>query len=99
MHLLGNVVVWYSGTLSVLSYLVLLCLYLLRRRRACFDLPEESFGHFINTGEVLLLGYLLHFAPFLFYDRTLFVTHYLPAYLFKIMLAAFMVEHVYEVIG
>jgi hypothetical protein len=40
VHLLGNLAVWYSGTLSVFAYVVLLAVYLLRRRRLCFDLPE-----------------------------------------------------------
>ena len=59
----------------------------------------ESWQHFITVGEVLLGGYLFHFVPFFFYDRTLFVHHYLPAYIYKIMLAAFTVFHVYELLS
>ena len=47
---------------------------------------------------MLLGGYLFHFVPFFFYDRTLFVHHYLTAYIYKIMLTAFVVSHVHEVI-
>ncbi len=84
VHLLGNLAIWTSGSLCVLLYSALLCLYLLRRRRLCRDISEDSFLHFCSAGEVLLGGYLLHFAPFFFYDRTLFVSHYLPAYVFKV---------------
>merc|ERR1719338_82684 len=61
---MGNIVVWYTGTICLLLYSSLLVFYLLRRRRLIF-----------------------------FYDRTLFVHHYLPAYIFKIMLSAFFLSH------
>ena len=43
-----------------------------------------AFQQFISVGEVLLGGYLFHYAPFFFADRTLFLHHYLPAYVFKV---------------
>jgi len=96
VHLLGNIVVWYSGTAGVVTYLVLLAVYLLRRRRQVFDIAESDFQTFCRAGEVLLAGYVLHYLPYFFYDRTLFVHHYLPAYIFKIMLTAFVVDHLYR---
>merc|ERR1712241_616129 len=57
--------------------------YLLRRRRLIFDIPETEFASFCTAGEVLLTGFLLHYLPFFFYDRTLFVHHYLPAFFFS----------------
>jgi hypothetical protein len=33
-------VLWFSSSGAVIFYVCLLILYLLRRRRACFDLPE-----------------------------------------------------------
>ena len=56
----------------------------------------ESWQHFITVGEVLYGGYIFHFIPFFFYDRTLFVHHYLPAYIYKIMLTSFLISHIYE---
>merc|ERR1711962_58845 len=93
VHLLGNLVVWYTGTAGLGVYCALLVLYLLRRRRACYDISEADFKTFCAAGEVLLVGYLLHYLPYFFYDRTLFVHHYLPAYLFKIMLTSFTLSH------
>ena len=58
----------------------------------------ETWQHFVTVGEVLLGGYLFHFIPFFFYDRTLFVHHYLPAYIYKIMLSSFLISHMYEVL-
>jgi len=93
VHLMGNIVVWYTGSLSVLVYVALLIFYLLRRRRDCYDISEEQFKSFCMAGEILLTGYILHFLPYFFYDRTLFLHHYLPAYLYKIMLTSYVVSH------
>merc|ERR1711963_1242810 len=93
VHLMGNIVVWYTGSICLLLYSSLLVFYLLRRRRLIYDIPEVEFASFCNAGEVLLTGFLVHYLPFYFYDRTLFVHHYLPAYIFKIMLSAFFVSH------
>ena len=93
VHLMGNIVVWYTGTICLFLYSSLLVFYLLRRRRLIFDIPETEFASFCTAGEVLLTGFLLHYLPFFFYDRTLFIHHYLPAYIFKIMLSAFFLSH------
>lgn len=46
IHLLGNVVLWYSGSLSIFVYSALLIFYLLRRRRHVFDLNQEQWNRF-----------------------------------------------------
>ncbi|XP_063358318.1 protein O-mannosyltransferase 1 [Cydia amplana] len=95
IHLIGNLVTWYAGSLSVLVYSGLLCWRALRGRRACPDLPERAAERFLAAGRVLFLGYWLHYLPYFFVDRTLFLHHYLPAYTFKILLLAYVIEHVY----
>lgn len=93
IHLIGNVVIWYSGSMAVLIYVSLLFYYLLRRRRQCYDIDEQTWIHFCRCGEVLFVGYLLHFLPYVFVERTLFLHNYLPALVFKIMLLCFVIEH------
>ena len=45
MHLIGNVAIWYAGTASLVAYGFLLVVYLLRRRRQCYDIPDgKIFG-------------------------------------------------------
>lgn len=46
IHLLGNVVLWYSGSLSIFVYCALLVVYLLRRRRHTYDLSPEQWDKF-----------------------------------------------------
>jgi len=59
---------------------------------------SELFHEYLECGGTLLFAYLVHFVPYFFYDRTLFLHHYLTAYVFKLMLAAFMASHVYKII-
>jgi dolichyl-phosphate-mannose-protein mannosyltransferase len=40
VHLLGNIAVWLTGTACMVLYSGLLVLYLMRRRRLCYDVPE-----------------------------------------------------------
>jgi len=99
VHLIGNIVIWYTASTCLLLYSALLVFYLLRRRRLCFDIDEVEFQRFCQAGEVLLAGYLFHYLPFFFYDRTLFLHHYLPAYTFKLMICSFMVTHLYYLVS
>nr|CAG4641462.1 EOG090X015P [Eurycercus lamellatus] len=95
IHLLGNILVWYSATISLAVYCGLLVFYMLRQRRQCYDIHEEAWSQFRTTGEVLLLGYVFHFLPYFFVDHTLFLHHYLPALVFQLLLNAALVEHIY----
>ncbi|KAL1491635.1 hypothetical protein ABEB36_012204 [Hypothenemus hampei] len=97
IHLLGNVAVWYLATFGLGLYTSLLTFYLLRRRRLCYDLNEENWEKFRFIGEVLLFGYVLHYLPYFFVERTLFLHHYLPAWSFKTLLFAASLEHVFDI--
>nr|XP_037877685.1 protein O-mannosyltransferase 1 isoform X3 [Bombyx mori] len=98
IHLIGNIVTWYTGTISVVVYSALLAIYSVRKRRACEDLPPFVLNKFYETGYTLFLGYWLHYLPYFFIDRTLFLHHYLPAYIFKILLLAYIMDHIYLVL-
>ncbi|XP_050670281.1 LOW QUALITY PROTEIN: protein O-mannosyltransferase 1 [Leptidea sinapis] len=98
VHLIGNLVTWYAGTVSVLIYGGLLALYAIRNRRAISDLPPRASTRFYEGGFILFLGYWLHYLPYFFVDRTLFLHHYLPAYMFKILLLSFVIDHIYFVL-
>lgn len=56
----------------------------------------DMWTHFIDIGEVLLAGYLFHYLPYFFVERTLFLHHYLPAFTFKVLLTAALVGHIYD---
>uniref|UniRef100_A0A1B0DMS8 Protein O-mannosyltransferase 1 n=1 Tax=Phlebotomus papatasi TaxID=29031 RepID=A0A1B0DMS8_PHLPP len=98
IHLLGNIAIWYSGTFSVIVYLALLAFYLLRRRRLCFDLPDDEWEKFQLVGELLLGGYFINYLPFFFTERALFLHNYFPALIFKILLLCFVIEHMHTLL-
>lgn len=79
-------------------YSGLLVFYMLRRRRKCYDIADDEWKKFTNIGSVLLTGYFLHFLPFVFIGRTLFLHHYLPAFIFKVLLTAATIDHLYYLI-
>lgn len=89
---------WYAGTLSIVVYSSLLAIYAIRQHRACMDLPPRALQKFYDAGYILFLGYWLHYLPYFFIDRTLFLHHYLPAYIFKILLLAYVIDHIYYVL-
>lgn len=91
--------VWYSGTVCLVIYLSLLVFYTLRRRRMCFDITDQEWNKFCNIGRIFFAGYLLHYLPFIFIERTLFLHHYLPAFIFKLLLTAATIEHLYYLFG
>ena len=62
IHLLGNIVVWYSGTICVAIYCSLLVFYLLRRRRRCFDIPEGN--QLLSWASMRSCLYLTHFIQY-----------------------------------
>ncbi|XP_078686158.1 protein O-mannosyl-transferase 1-like [Branchiostoma floridae x Branchiostoma belcheri] len=95
IHFMGNPLVWWSGVMGILGYVGLLGVFLVRRRRACFDMDDESWHRYILTGELVLGGWVLHYVPFFLMERTLFLHHYLPALVFKILLLAVMVENIH----
>lgn len=98
IHLLGNIIIWYSATFSLVIYTSLLIFYLLRRRRLCYDLNEAAWEKFQLIGEIFLTGYLTHYLPYFFVERSLFLHHYLPAFTFKVLLMAALIEHIYFVL-
>lgn len=69
------------------------------RTKICFYILSfwsDSWQQFVFYGEVVVMGYLLHFATFFPLERTLFIHHYLPALFFKIVLLPVMLQHVHQ---
>lgn len=64
----------------------------------CFDIYEQEWIRFVSIGEILFVGYLINFLPFFFIERTLFLHHYLPAFVFKVLLTAAVIDHIYYIL-
>ncbi|KAF0306413.1 Protein O-mannosyltransferase 1 [Amphibalanus amphitrite] len=93
VHLVGNAAVWAASSAALLVYSALATLYLLRRKRACFDIPDAEWSKMCTVCRTVLGGFACHYLPYFVIDHTFFLHHYLPAYVFAVMLAACTVDH------
>ncbi|ALC44725.1 rt [Drosophila busckii] len=93
IYLLGNILIWYTASAGLLVYAALLIFYAIRRRRLCFDIPDSEWQRFLSAGDAFFVGYLVHYLPYFFVDRTLFLHNYLPAFIFKLLLLCYVLEH------
>uniref|UniRef100_A0A8C9DPP1 Dolichyl-phosphate-mannose--protein mannosyltransferase n=1 Tax=Prolemur simus TaxID=1328070 RepID=A0A8C9DPP1_PROSS len=94
IHLLGNVVIWASGSLATAAYALLFLWYLLRRRRHVCDLPEDAWQRWVLAGAVCAGGWAVNYLPFFLMEKTLFLYHYLPALTFQILLLPVVLQHI-----
>ncbi|XP_006892500.1 PREDICTED: protein O-mannosyl-transferase 1 isoform X2 [Elephantulus edwardii] len=94
IHLLGNVLIWTSASLAMVTYVLLFFWYLLRRQRNICDLPEGCWLRWVLTGMLCCGGWALNYLPFFLMEKTLFLYHYLPALTFQIILLPVVLQHV-----
>ncbi|EPQ25682.1 uncharacterized protein PFL1_06754 [Pseudozyma flocculosa PF-1] len=88
IYLVGNPLVWWASTASILAYLAVRALLMLRAKRGHRDLSDSKVSFYDQTAGFLTLGWALHFLPFFLMHRQLFLHHYLPALYFAILLSA-----------
>ncbi|XP_061393560.1 protein O-mannosyltransferase 1 [Musca vetustissima] len=94
IHLLGNILIWYTCTLGIIVYFGLFIFYLLRRQRLCYDIDENEWNRLLTVGHIYFIGYLIHYIPYFTMDTTLFLHNYMPAFLYKVQLLCFVVDHI-----
>jgi len=79
IYLVGNPMVWWSSSLSVVLSVILLAFKKIRKK--------------LSPGIYLLLvGYLVNLLPFVAIHRVAFLYHYLTSLVFAILILAFIVE-------
>ncbi|NP_001361619.1 protein O-mannosyl-transferase 1 isoform i [Homo sapiens] len=94
IHLLGNIVIWVSGSLALAIYALLSLWYLLRRRRNVHDLPQDAWLRWVLAGALCAGGWAVNYLPFFLMEKTLFLYHYLPALTFQILLLPVVLQHI-----
>uniref|UniRef100_A0A673C3P4 Protein O-mannosyl-transferase 2 n=1 Tax=Sphaeramia orbicularis TaxID=375764 RepID=A0A673C3P4_9TELE len=87
VYLLGNPVVWWMNLGSLGLYFVMVAVASVTLQRG---LSLEHSRILKSGGGLLLLGWLLHYAPFYTMGRVLYYHHYFPAMLFSSMLTDFL---------
>ncbi|KAF8624120.1 hypothetical protein AX15_006029 [Amanita polypyramis BW_CC] len=92
-YLLGNPVVWWGGTVSLIVSLLAFGVYVLRMQRKYVDMEPREWDHFLYVGKIALFGWLLHFVPFLIMGRVTYIHHYLPTLYFSVLMFGHLLDH------
>ncbi|KAL7271710.1 Dolichyl-phosphate-mannose--protein mannosyltransferase 2 [Rhizina undulata] len=91
--LLGNPVVYLGSTISLAVLVVLVLFYLVRWQRGYNDVNQEEIDHIHYAGLYPLVGWVLHYIPFIAMARVTYVHHYYPALYFAILVFGFVFNH------
>lgn len=92
--LLGNPLVYWAGTASLPFFGALVLFYLIRWQRGYADLSLADIDHIHYAGIYPVIGWFLHYFPFILMGRVTYVHHYYPALWFSIISAGFCVDWV-----
>jgi len=91
-YLLGNPIVWWSSTSSLIIGLFVFLTYLLRWQRKYNDLNPEEWQQLLHPGKIALSGWLLHYIPFLIMGRVTYIHHYLPTLWFSVLMTGHVLD-------
>lgn len=92
--LLGNPAVYWGSTLSLGVLAAMVAWYLLRWQRGYEELNQREIDHIHYSGIYPVLGWVLHYLPFVAMARVTYVHHYYPALYFAILAAGFVIDWV-----
>ncbi len=92
--LLGNPMVYWGSTFCLLAFIGLVGWYLVRWQRGYEELKQTDIDQIHYGGIYPILGWVLHYLPFVAMARVTYVHHYYPALYFAILTTGFMVDWV-----
>ncbi|KAK4632213.1 Dolichyl-phosphate-mannose--protein mannosyltransferase 2 [Fulvia fulva] len=83
--LLGNPLVYWGSTFSLGFFLAMVAWYAIRWQRGYDELTWKQIDHFQYSGIYPVIGWFLHYLPFIAMARVTYVHHYYPALYFAIL--------------
>ncbi|KAG9982370.1 dolichyl phosphate-D-mannose:protein O-D-mannosyltransferas-like protein, partial [Aureobasidium melanogenum] len=92
--LLGNPFVYWASTASLPAFGLLVAYYLIRWQRGYTELSQKDIDQIHYSGIYPVIGWFLHYAPFMAMGRVTYVHHYYPALYFAILCLAFCTDWV-----
>ncbi|ODQ67413.1 hypothetical protein NADFUDRAFT_81897 [Nadsonia fulvescens var. elongata DSM 6958] len=92
-YLLEHPLVLWGSSVSLVIFTIISCYYAIRWQRSYTDFTPEEGEHFMIGGALPLIGWGLHYLPFMVMARVTYVHHYLPALYFAIFVLGSVVEH------
>ncbi|KAG0284985.1 hypothetical protein BGZ96_010707 [Linnemannia gamsii] len=90
MAVVANPVVWWTSAMGLLGYMLAMAVFAVRQKRGYFAtgrLGEFQRFHLTESGQYFT-AWALHYAPFFFVNRVLYMHHYFPSLYFSILLTA-----------
>ncbi|OQD60030.1 hypothetical protein PENPOL_c030G09946 [Penicillium polonicum] len=93
-YLLGNPLVYWGSTAALGGFGLLFLWYLLRWQRGYNDLSNEEISHIHYSGLYPVIGWVLHYLPFIIMARVTYVHHYYPALYYAILNFGFCIDWV-----
>jgi dolichyl-phosphate-mannose-protein mannosyltransferase len=87
--LLGNPLVYWGSTASLAGIGLIVVWYLIRWQRGYNELSARDIDHIHYSGLYPVIGWVLHYFPFVIMARVTYVHHYYPALYFAILSAGF----------
>ncbi|KAI0479083.1 family 39 glycosyltransferase [Xylariaceae sp. FL0804] len=90
--LLGNPFVYWVSTASLGAVGAVVAWYILRWQRGFRDLSQDAVDHIHYSGLYPVMGWFLHYLPFVIMARVTYVHHYYPALYFAILTMGFLVD-------
>lgn len=90
--LLGNPIVYWGSTASLFAFFGLLAWYLIRWQRGYDELKPSEIDEIHYSGIYPVVGWFLHYLPFVAMARVTYVHHYYPALYFAILTMGFMLD-------
>ncbi|KAI8815781.1 Dolichyl-phosphate-mannose-protein mannosyltransferase-domain-containing protein [Fimicolochytrium jonesii] len=92
--LVGNPVVWWGSTASLLVGVGLGAVYAVRSKRGYVNFATRADqAAFVFTAKIGLLGWALHYLPFFLMGRVTYLHHYFPALYFAIITCVATLDH------
>ncbi|GMG34088.1 unnamed protein product [Aspergillus oryzae var. brunneus] len=91
-YLLGNPFVYWGSTFSLGIFGLLVIWYLVRWQRGYNELSQADINHIHYSGLYPVIGWILHYLPFIVMGRVTYVHHYYPALYYAILTFGFCVD-------
>jgi dolichyl-phosphate-mannose-protein mannosyltransferase len=90
--LLGNPLVYWGSTASILVVGLMVAWYLVRWQRGYNELKQADIDQIHYAGIYPVVGWFLHYMPFVAMARVTYVHHYYPALYFAILSFGFVAD-------
>jgi dolichyl-phosphate-mannose-protein mannosyltransferase len=90
--LLGNPAVYWGSTAALGIFALMVLWYLVRWQRGYNDLKQADIDQFHYAGLYPVIGWFLHYLPFVAMGRVTYVHHYYPALYFAILVSGFCID-------